>query len=173
MELRDAIRTRHSIRAFRPDPFSAETLKELIELANLAPSAGNLQGRDFVVVRDGATRRSLARAALDQGFIAEAPVAVVVCANLARTATKYGRRGRELYAIQDAAAATQNLLLAAHEAGLGTCWVGSFDEAAVSRLLGLPVDVRPVAIIPVGVPAEAPEPSSRLPLKKILHVGRW
>jgi nitroreductase len=173
MELRDAIRTRRSVRAYRPEPIPAKTLEGLVELANLAPSAGNLQGRDFVVVREETARRVLARAALDQDFLAEAPVVVVVCANLGRTAKKYGRRGRELYAIQDAAAATENLLLAAHEAGLGTCWVGAFDEEAVRKLIGLPADVRPVALIPLGVPAEEPEPSPRLPLKEILHLERW
>ncbi len=173
MELRDAIRTRRSVRAYRLDPIPAKKVDEIIESANLAPSAGNLQGRDFVAVRDEPARQALARAAGDQDFIAQAPVVIVVCANAPRTAVKYGRRGRELYAVQDAAAATENLLLAAHDAGLGACWVGAFDEDAVRKLLGLPADVRPVAIIPVGVPAEEPAPSPRLPLKEVLHLARW
>ena len=173
MELRDAIRARRSVRAYRPDPIPAKKVDELVELANLAPSAGNLQGRDFVAVRDEPTRQALDRAAGDPAFIAQAPVVIVVCANLARSGSKYDRRGRELYAIQDAAAATENLLLAAHDAGLGACWVGAFDEGAVRKLLGLPADVRPVAIVPVGFPAEAPEASPRLPLREVLHLARW
>lgn len=164
MELRDAIRTRRSIRAFRPDAIPATTIEELVELANLAPSAGNLQGRDFVVVRDGTTRKALDREAGDQDFVSQAPVVIVVCANLARTAPKYGRRGRELYAIQDAAAATENLLLAAHGAGLGACWVGAFDEAAVRDLLRLPADVLgPWRSSPSGSPPRSPArpPASR------------
>ncbi len=173
MELRDAIRTRHSVRAYRPDRIPAKTVDELVELANLAPSAGNLQGRDFVAVRDEPVREALDRAAGDQEFVAQAPLVIVVCANLARTATKYGRRGRELYAIQDAAAATENLLLAAHGAGLGACWVGAFAEEAVRKILRLPADVRPVAIVPIGYPAEEPGPSSRLPLEEVLHLAHW
>lgn len=117
-------------------------------------------------------RTALARAALDQEFLAQAPAVLVVCLNYSRI-TKYGRRGRDLYAIQDAAAATQNLLLAAHEAGFGATWVGAFDEGAVSRLLGLPNHVRPVALVPIGRPAESPAPPERLPLAEILHSERW
>jgi nitroreductase len=173
MELREALRNRRSVRAFRPDPVPEETLRDLVEIANWAPSAGNLQSRDFILVRDPMTRKALAVAARDQEFLAEAPAVVVVCANARRVEGKYGRRGRDLYMIQDAAAATQNLMLAAHAAGLGTCWVGAFDEAAVRELLGIPAGVRPVALVPVGRPAETPEPPSRLPLTDVLHWDRW
>ncbi len=173
MEIRDAIRTRRSIRAFRPEPVPAEAVKELVELANLAPSAGGLQGRDFVVVRDAEAREAIDRAANDQGFIAQAPVVVVVCANGTRLRRKYGRRGLELYALQDAAAATENLLLAAHGAGLAGCWVGAFDEDAVREILRLPADVRPVTIVPLGFPAEEAEPRPHLPLGEILHEEHW
>jgi nitroreductase len=172
MELQEAIRNRRSIRSFRPDPVPEDRIRDLLELANWAPSSGNLQSRDFVVVRDPATRRALARAALDQEFVAEAPAVIVVCAN-ARRIGKYGARGRDLYMIQDAAAATQNLLLAAHAAGLGTVWIGAFDEGRVRQILGLPAAVRPLALIPLGKPAEQPEPPERLPLSEILHWDRW
>ncbi len=172
MELRSVLRSRRSVRAFRSDPVSEGVLEDLIELANWAPSAGNLQARDFVLVRDVSTRRALAGAALDQDFIAQAPVVLVVCADFLRT-SKYGKRGRDLYAIQDAAAATENFLLAAHEQGLGTTWVGAFDESAVSRILNLPRHVRPVTLVAVGLPAESPEPPERLPLQEILHWDRW
>ena len=159
------------MRAFRPDPIPPDRLQDLVELANWAPSAGNLQSRDFVVVRDPATRRALAEAA-DQAFVAEAPAILVVCANLRRV-QKYGQRGRDLYALQDAAAAVQNFMLAAHAADLATVWVGAFDEAAVRRVLNLPVHARPVILAPVGLPSEAPPPPERLPLGEILHWDRW
>ena len=165
------LRTRRSVRAFRHEPIPEETLCELVELANWAPSAGNLQARDFVLVRDPKKKLALAHAA-DQGIIAEAPAVLVVCTNSNRGA-KYGNRGRDLYAIQDAAAATQNFLLAAHAKGYATVWVGAFDEGAVGHALGLPPQVRPVAIIPIGRPGETPEASSRLPLDEILHWDRW
>ncbi len=172
MELRKALRTRRSVRLFRSAPIPDGVLRDLLELANWAPSAGNLQSRDFVVVRDETARHALASAALDQEYVAQAPVDVVVCANLRRV-SKYGERGRQLYAVQDAAAATQNLLLAAHDAGLGGVWVGAFDEEAVRNLLGLPDYVRPVAIVPLGHPAGEPEPSDRLPLDRVVHWDRW
>lgn len=172
MELREALRSRRSVRVFRTDPVPEDRLHKLLELANWAPSAGNLQARDFVVVRDAATREALARAALDQEFIAEAPVVLVVCGN-ARRIGRYGRRGRDLYIIQDAAAAIQNLLLAAHDAGLATVWVGAFDEDAVRALLRLPAHARPLAIVPLGYAAESPETPSRLPLQDIVHWERW
>ncbi|MDI3281532.1 MAG: nitroreductase family protein, partial [Bacillota bacterium] len=142
----DAIRERRSIRRFKPSPIPDATLGRLVEAAALAPSAGNLQPWHFCVVKDEAVRRSLARAAGGQSFIAAAPVALVVCADPLRSASRYGRRGAELYCLQDTAAAVQNLLLAATAFGLGSCWVGAFDEELVARALGLPEHLRPVAI---------------------------
>ncbi len=172
MEMQAAVRARRSVRAFQDDPLSEEQLRGLLELANWAPSAGNLQARDFVVVRDANTRRALARAALDQEFVAQAPAVVVVCGN-ARRIRRYGARGRDLYMIQDAAAAIQTLLLLAHEAGIAGTWVGAFDEDPVSRLLGLPAHVRPLALVPLGLPAESPEPPPRLRSTEIIHWEVW
>lgn len=171
MDLAHVIRSRRSVRAFRSDPVPEPLLRELIELANWAPSAGNLQARDFILVRDAATRQSIARVA-DQQELAQAPVDVVVCTNASRI-TKYGERGRELFMIQDAAAATENLLLAAHERGLGAVWMGSFDEDALRKILKLPRHVRPVTLIALGWPAETPEPPERMPLKELLHLEHW
>ena len=172
MDLGTAIKGRRSIRAYTGRDVAQPLIDESIELASCAPSAGNLQSRDFVVVRDAKTRRALAAAALGQDFVAEAPVVIVVVANLQRVAS-YGNRGRDLYAIQDSAAATQNLLLALHARGLGTVWVGAFHEAEVSRVLGLPVDARPVAIIPVGYPAENPSPPEHLEPEEYVHFEKW
>lgn len=173
MDLREAVRSRRSVRAFHPDPIPQTLLEQLVELANCAPSAGNLQSRDFVLVRDADLRQGLAQAANDQDFLAQAPVVIVVCANRQRIYARYGGRGQDLYAIQDAASATENLLLAAHDAGLGAVWVGAFNEDAVSRLLGLPTHVRPVTLVPLGLPAERPEASDRMALESILHWDRW
>ncbi len=172
MDLASIIRTRRSVRAFQNAPVPPSLVRELVELANWAPSAGNLQARDFIVVREKATRDELARAA-DQVELAQAPVVIVVCTNSVRISAKYGGRGRSLYAIQDAAAATENLLLAAHERGLGAVWMGAFDEDEVRRILEIPDGARPVALIGLGWPAETPAPTSRLPLEELLHWERW
>jgi nitroreductase len=170
MDVFDAIHGRRSVRAFREDPVREDDLREILEAAISAPSAGNRQPWEFVVVRDGKTKRRLAEAALGQSFIEEAPVVIVVCANLARSSRIYGRRGEELYAIQDTAAAIQNILLSAFALGYGTCWVGAFDEGEVAEILRLPAGVRPVAIIPVGRPAEKPSRPPRIPPEKVVHM---
>ena len=169
MDVFECIKGRRSIRAFKPDPVNEEDLKKILDAAIHAPSAGNLQSWEFIVVRDKERKRQLARAALNQTFIVEAPVVIVVCANLERSGRGYGERGRTLYCIQDTAAAIQNMLLAAYALGYGACWVGAFREDEAKKILKLPRDIRPVAIIPIGRPAESPAPRPRMPLEKVVH----
>lgn len=146
-----------------------DLVNQILAAAVQAPSAGNLQSWEFVVVRDRARKEGLVRAALDQEFLAQASVNIAVCANRARSAERYGVRGADLYCIQDCAAATQNIMLAATALGLGTCWVGAFDEDKVSEVLMLPPNIRPLALIPIGYPGEDPEMPQRLPLEGIVH----
>jgi nitroreductase len=167
-ELLDIIRGRRSIRRFAADPVTDEQLEPLLEAMQWAPSAGNAQPWRVHVVRDRERKELLAQAALGQRFVAEAPVALVVVADLDEAIRAYGKRGAELYVLQDTAAAVQNLLLAAHAAGLGACWVGAFRESMVSRALSLPEMARPVAVVPVGVPAETPAPPRRKPLTQLV-----
>ncbi len=135
-----------------------------------APSAGNLQSRSFHFVFRDETRRRIADAAYGQDFIREAPLAVVCCANL-EIAKHYGTRGKSLYCLQDVAASIQNMMLAAYSLGLGTVWVGAFDEAEVSTILRLPGHIRPVAIVPVGYPDERPPSPGRVDRKQaIVHL---
>lgn len=164
------IKSRRSVRQFDAgaEPVSDEVVDELLEAMRWAPSAGNAQPWRAHVVRDEATRRRLATAALGQSFVAEAPVAIVVAVELREARSAYGPRGEELYGIQDSAAAIQNLLLAAHARGLGTCWVGAFRERSVAEALALPASQRPVAIVPVGRPAEAPSPPPRRPVEDLV-----
>lgn len=167
-----AIGLRRSVRHFAQTPVPEEHLFALIDRARLAPSAGNLQPWFFYVVRNQGLRSSLAQAALNQRFVASAPVALVVCADLERTGARYRRRGVELYCLQDTAAATQTLLLAAAGLGLATCWVGAFDEGEVSRILDIPNHLRPVALIPLGYPSERPleaRERHRRPVEEICH----
>jgi len=167
------IAKRRSIRAFKRDQVPSEALLQILEAARSAPSAGNRQARDIIVVRDRAVKRALAEAALDQEFIEEAPIDLVFCINPRRSAQRYGERGRNLYCILDAAASAENALLAAHALGLGTCWIGAFHDNAVARILGLPSDMRVVAIVPLGYTAEEPEPTPRLPFEEFVHLDRY
>jgi len=169
LDVFEAIKKRRSIRAFTGEDVSKEEVEKLLEAATHAPSAGNIQPWEFIVIRDLRTKRKLSIAALDQSFIEEAPVVIVVCANEMRSGRGYGSRGATLYCLQDTAAAIQNMLLAAYALGLGTCWVGAFHEEDARKTLNIPMGVRPIAMIPVGHPAEKPEPRSRRALSEIVH----
>ena len=172
MDIKDVIQQRHSVRNFSDKKPSENMVYDLIKYANLAPSAGNLQARDFIIVDDHEVKEKLSVAALDQRFIVEAPVNIVVCANLNRVSS-YGQRGRELYCVQDAAAAVEHILLLAVDNGLGSCWVGAFDEKQVSKILDLPSYVRPVAIIPIGYPKGDVVSTSRMNINALIHYNSW
>ncbi len=169
MDVMECIKQRRSIRCFMPTPVPQDTLEKVLQAATWAPSAGNWQSWHFVVVTSPELRQGLVKAASDQEFIAEAPAVVVVCAEPGRGEQTYGDRARTLYCLQDTSAATMNLMLAAHALGLGTCWVGDFDEAAVSRLLHIPEQYRPVAVVPIGYPDEAPNSRWRRPLREVVE----
>jgi nitroreductase len=172
MEFFEAIKGRRSIRKFKDQPVEKELIGQLLDSAQMAPSAGNLQARDFIVISDKITKQKLAKAAMGQSFIEQAPFAIVVIANIERSSRIYRSRG-ELYAIQDASAGIENLLLAAHSMGLGACWVGAFDETKVSVLLGIPNKAKPVAIIPVGYPDEKPSAPPRMVQERLVHREKW
>lgn len=170
MDILDAVKGRRSIRRFRNTPLPTPFIRTLEDSLLEAPSAGNLQSRRFHFVFREETRKRLAEAGFGQDFIAEAPLAVVCCADLA-IAKRYGERGRSLYCLQDVAASIQNLMLVAYSLGLGTVWVGAFDEKEVSRIMNLPLHLRPVAIVPVGYPDEKPPRPFRVPREEsIFHL---
>jgi nitroreductase len=171
MDLFAAIRERRSIRAFKREAVPRATVTRLLEAAAAAPTAGNVQPWKFFVVEDSAVIRELATAALNQTWMAEAPVVIVVCADLARAGKTYGERGRTLYALQDTAAATQNILLGATALGLGCCWVGAFNERMVASILDLTEhSLRPVAMIPLGHAAKEAKEPSRRPVEDIISI---
>ena len=168
MELAELIRARRSVRAFESRHVEEHKLDCILEAANLAPSAGNLQAYEIYKVTSPHPRAALARAA-DQSFIAQAPVILVFFANTGRSARKYGSRGRELYALQDATIAATHAVLAAADQGLGTVWIGAFDPAKVTAAVGAPPDWIPMAILPIGYAAETPAASSRRPMDELVH----
>lgn len=169
MGVLEAIKGRRSVRAFKSEDVPAEIVEKLIDAARWAPSAGNVQPWEFIIVRKPEIKRRLVEAALGQMFIEEAPVVIVVCANEDRSTQGYSVRGKTLYCIQDTAAAIQNIHLTAYSLGLGTCWVGAFKEEEARETLKVPHGIRPVAIIPVGYPAESPPPRSRRLISQIVH----
>jgi nitroreductase len=164
----EAIRRRRSIRAFRNTPLAPETLEKILEAANAAPSAGNLQAYEIYVVANARARTALVRAANDRFFIASAPLALVFCTHAERSA-RYGTRGAQLYTIQDATIACTFAMLAATALGLATVWVGAFNPEEVRAIIGAPPNTEPVAILPVGYAAEDPAPPGRRALDDLVH----
>lgn len=168
MDLFEIIKMRRSTRKFDPTkPVDERMVAKILEAAIWAPSAGNTQSWRFQVVRDPKLKARLATDAGHQSFINDAPVVIVVCADLDHLERSYGERGRFTYALQDTAAAIENMLLAITALGLGCCWIGAFNEEAAAKILGLPNDLRPVAMLPIGVPAERPKPPPRRDISEV------
>ena len=169
MNVFDAIKKRRSIRVYTNENISKQNIDQLIEAARWAPSAGNTQPLELVIVKNAEIKHKLSKAALNQSFIEEAPLVMVVCADITRSYRAYGNRGKNLYSIQDIAAAIENILLAAQELGLATCWVGAFQENEVSKTVRAPKNIKPLAIIPIGYPGEERRAPSRRAVEKIVH----
>lgn len=168
MEILEIIKTRRSIRRFEEKEIPQEVVEELKEALVWAPSAGNLQSRNFYFVFNQDLRKKLAGSStLFQKFIGTAPLLVVACGNQRRIGL-YGKRGRENYLICDVAASIENMMLLAVARGLGTCWIGAFKEEKVSKILNIPKYLRPIALIPVGWPAQKPMPHSRISKEKAI-----
>jgi len=165
----ETVRHRHSIRQYQQNvPVEKEKLHAILEVACAAPSAGDLQAYKIIVVSDQAMRDALSEACDNQLFISQAPICLVFCADTKRSEQAFQERGRDLFAIQDATIATAYSQLAIVAVGIGSTWVGSFDEAIISQLLELDTGVVPVALLSLGYPAELPEVTSRRNLDEMV-----
>ncbi|MFP4615016.1 MAG: nitroreductase family protein [Thiohalorhabdus sp.] len=162
------VRHRHSVRRYQSDvAIEPEALHGVLEMALAGPSAGDLQAYHLVVVRDGDLRGRLAEHS-GEDFLAEAPVNIVVCADPERSAARFGKRGRELFALQDATIAATYIQLAAVAEGLGSAWAGGFEAGTLRALLELEEHLQPVAVLALGYPAEIPEPTPRRKLNELV-----
>lgn len=149
MNINEAVITRKSIRHYiKEKPPDEESMKAVLDLTRYAPSAGNCKGVVCSIIRKDGLISELSRAA-NQGWIDTAPVVIVVCADISATQC-YGKRGFELYSIQNSAIVGTYILLSATANGLGSCWVGAFDEEQVRNILNLEESLRPMALITVG-----------------------
>ncbi len=170
MDLKQVISIRRSIRAYKPDPVAPEKIDAILQAGRLAPSACNLQPWAFVLVTDPNRRQNFLKV-YKQKWLCQAPLILVVCADTEKAWKRWD--GQEYWQV-DAAIAMQNMISAATAEGLGTCWIAAFNEPQCAKLLGLPDYIRPVAITPIGYPAETKGPAAdRLPLEDILHRDQW
>ncbi len=163
------IKERRSIRKFKMKPIPEEILEDLKEALIWAPSAHNFQARKFFFIFDRDLKNKMKDATWSgQPQVAECPLLIVACVDL----EKYGERrelGEKLYGICDISASLENLMLYAHSAGLGTCWIGAFDPKKVKAALDLPDHLMPVAMTPVGYPDEEPKPKDRVIMEEAIE----
>jgi len=165
----EAIRGRRSVRKYDSKPVDRELIEKVVDAGRWAPSSGNTQPVEVVVVTDPEKRHVMAEISGYAAYLKDAPVALVVCVNLDRAGSRYGELGVKYFAPLDAAVAVQNMMLAAYALGLGTCWDSVFDKNRVREMLNLPRNIDPFAIIALGYPLEAPKPPRRKPLEEMLH----
>jgi len=173
MELLDAINRRRSIRKYLDRPVEFEKLTTIIDAARKAPSAGNLQNWAFIMVTERSLIKQISEYCVEQYWVQTAPVLIIVCALPEKHEMYYGLRGKRLYNIQDCAAAIENLLLAATDLGLGSCWIGAFEEDKIRSALVIPPDVRPQAIVTLGYSDEVPVERSLVPIENIAFFNRY
>ncbi len=166
---KDLALKRRSIRAYKPDDVSDAVINDILSTSILAPSAGNLQAWEFILVKNAERKKKIASACFEQDFIMEAPIVIVVCANRKKSGSKYGKRGEEFYAVADACIVSAYIQLAAADRGLGSVWVGAFNNGALKEILKLPDYVEPVAVLPLGYPAEEGHEKNRMSLNQVLH----
>ena len=156
MNLFDAILHRRTCKAFTSEPVEFEKVAQVLEAGMHAPSSGNLQNWQFIVVTEKPKIRELYHHTLEQDVFNTAPLAIIVCSDDDTAHKYYGLRGKRLYSVQNCAACIQNMLLSAHAFGLGGCWVGAFDEEKVDSMFNIPQHIRAQAIILLGYSDEEP-----------------
>jgi len=173
MDFYDAIKTRRSVRGYRSDPIPEDVLNRVLDAARLAPSGSNRQPTRFILVEEEQARKRLAQLCHNQHFIAGAPIVVVACGREIPS-NRGGYMGRYSMLV-DAAIAVDHLTLAARAEGLGTCWIGAFENAAIKDFLGVPEECQVVAITPLGYPQGDPfkETKDRLPVSELICRQRW
>jgi Nitroreductase len=166
----EAIFNRRSVRSYTDRPVTEEAVAKLLAAAMAAPSAANEQPWEFIVVTEPAERNRITEVHPYSQMLRQAPVAIIVCADLARSKFPLD------FWVQDCAAATENILIAAAALGLGTCWLGVHPAAerveGVRRIFAIPESVVPFAIVAVGHPAEPAGKADRFDARRI-HYAKW
>ena len=165
MEFMELLRARHSVRKFRGEPVAEELVAKILEAVRTAPTAGNFQSYEVYVVSGTAQMKALADATFNHDWIAQAPVALVVCTHAERC--QYDPKVH--WALQDASVAATLAHLAIVDLGLATCWVGAFLPGKVSAVLGAAKEHVPLAILPIGYADEVPQDTERRPLAEFVH----
>ena len=168
MEVLDAILSRRSIRKYMDVPVEREKIGRILEAGKAAPSAGNIQNWKFLLIEQADKRQKIAEACLQQWWMAKAASIIIIVTEPDKVRQFYGIRGERLYSVQNAAAAAMCMLLQAHELGLGSCWVGAFDEAKLKTLCSIPDQARPQIVLTIGYPDENPPPPPEFGMEEVM-----
>ncbi len=173
MDVFDCIRTRRSIRKYKDKQVPWDNIVEIMQSAKYSPFAGNVMNLKLIVVKNEAKRKAIAEACSQQYWMRDAPIHIAVVAEPEKIERYYGARGVRLYSMQGIAAAIENMLLTAHSLGLGTCWVGAFDEEEIRSLCNLPEHVDVHAIITIGYADEVPEVPPKYRIEHYMFFEKW
>ena len=172
-DILELIKSRRTIKHYLPKFVSWENISKVLDAGRHAPSSGNIQNWKFVLAIEPEQKQAVAKACHEQYEISNAAVLIVVLAELEVAERYYGLRGERLYAIQNCAAAIQNMLLEAQSLGLGTTWIGAFDEEAIKEIFKIPEDVRPQAVVALGYPREIPPKPPKYPMEVMVFFHKW
>ena len=173
MDVFEAIRTRRSIRKYKDKQVPWDNVVTVLQAGKYAPSACNLQNWKFIIVKSDAKRKSITKACLQQEWMEQAPVFIVVVSEPKKAERFYGTRGARLYTIQACAASIENMLLTAHSLGLGSCWVGAFDEHEIWTILGLPEEISVQGVITIGYADEVPQAPPKYRIEHMMFFEKW
>ena len=173
MDFETVVKRRRMCREFLDRDVPQGKIDRILDLASRYPSAGHTEPQEFIVVHNQRIKEDLAHAALDQMFVAQAPLVIVVVSDVRRSAPRYWERGVRFFSIIDGAFVAMLILLAVVDEGLGACFVGSFYDEEVQEVLSLPQEVRPIGIIPIGYCAEGPRKFRRRSREQIVHRDRY
>ena len=169
MNVQEAIRNRYAVRSYQDRPVEQDKLLTVLEAARLAPSGSNRQPWKFVVVRDAEVRQKLAVACHNQKFVSQAPVVIAGVGLMPDRMMSCQVPGDPV----DVAIALEHMSLQATELGLGTCWIGAFDQDAVRQVLGMPRTAKVIDVMTLGYPADAPRAKDRKPLEDVVCWDQW
>jgi len=169
MEFSELIKKRYSVRAYKSDPVEDEVLHQVLEAARLAPTAGNRQPFQLIVIHTTGREEELKRI-YNRDWFVKAPLVICACGIPAQGWTRSDGKN---YTDVDVAIVMDHLILAAASLGLGTCWIAAFDPTAAREVLGLPDGVEPIVFTPLGYPADQPRPKKRKALSELVRHERW
>jgi len=171
MDVFEAIKGRRSVRRYKTDTVQKELVEKLLGAACWAPSGGNIQPWKFIVINDKNLLELVRK--VSPGYLGQTPLGIFVCSDKEKAYRIGGTLGRDYLTIADCAMAVENMLLAAHALGLGTCVVKSFSRIAVKEMLEIPDNIEPELLVIVGYPAQTPRPPDRIPLREIAYLNKY